>query len=124
MQTFGWFGLRLDTAGSERRDGAVGALRSFRGGGHAVRCVALIGALEGWIDSAEFSERSAVLAAVPAVLKVDELLRAEVERRLTVRSASGTDDVCAVLACELCRHRAGCAGGAVHEDVCPASRRP
>ena len=29
-------------------------------------------------------------------------------------SASGSDDVCAGLACELCHHRAGCA---VHEDA-------
>ena len=35
------------------------------------------------------------------VLEVDELLRAEVERRLTVGSASGADDVGAGLTCEL-----------------------
>src|SRR2546421_9945108 len=39
------------------------------------------------------------------VLKVDELLRAEVERLLTVGSASGADDVGASLTCELSHHR-------------------
>src|SRR5215472_11314494 len=61
------------------------------------------------IDSADIFEC--------VVLKVDELLRTEVERRLTVDSASGTDDVGADLACELCRHRTDCAGRAVHEDA-------
>src|SRR5262245_15816691 len=36
---------------------------------------------------------------------VDELLRAEVERLLTVGSASGADDVAAGLTCELRHHR-------------------
>src|SRR5215467_9490758 len=39
------------------------------------------------------------------VLEVDELLRAEVEHRLTVGSASGTDDVGAGVMCELGYHR-------------------
>src|SRR5207248_10668771 len=39
------------------------------------------------------------------VLKVDELLRAEVECRLTVGGASGADDVGAELTCELRHHR-------------------
>lgn len=39
--------------------------------------------------------------------------------RLTVDSASGTDDVGAGLTCELCRHRADCAGRTVHEDALP-----
>src|SRR5215469_8655752 len=39
------------------------------------------------------------------VLKVDELLRAEVERLLAVGRASGADDVGASLTCELSRHR-------------------
>ena len=51
------------------------------------------------------------------VLEVDELLRAEVERRLTVGGASGTDDVGAGLTCELGHHRTDCAGRAVYEDA-------
>ena len=39
------------------------------------------------------------------VLEVDELQRAEVERRLTVGSAPGADDVRAELTCELRHHR-------------------
>src|SRR5262249_19577939 len=39
------------------------------------------------------------------VLKVDELLRAEVERLLTVGGASGANDVCAGLTRELRHHR-------------------
>ena len=53
------------------------------------------------------------------VLEVDELLRAEVERRLTVGRAPGADDVRAGLACELRRHRTDYAGRAVHEDALP-----
>ena len=53
------------------------------------------------------------------VLEVDELLRAEVERRLTVGGASGADDVGAGLTCELGHHRADCAGRAVHQDALP-----
>src|SRR5215469_14591041 len=54
-----------------------------------------------------------------AVLEVDELLRAEVERLPTVGSASGTDDVGAGLTCELGYHRTDCAGRAVDEDALP-----
>src|SRR5262249_14799263 len=53
------------------------------------------------------------------VVKVDELLRAEVERLLTVGSASGPDDVAAGLTCELRHHRPNCAGRAVREDALP-----
>src|SRR6185295_15859595 len=53
------------------------------------------------------------------VVEVDELLRAEVERLLTVGSASGTDDVAAGLTCELRHHRADCAGRAVRQDALP-----
>src|SRR5262249_19222120 len=53
------------------------------------------------------------------VVEVDELLRAEVERLLTVGSASGADDVGAGLTCELRHHRTDCAGCAVHEDALP-----
>src|SRR5207248_2531785 len=51
------------------------------------------------------------------VVEVDELVRAEVECCLPGGGASGADDVCAGLSCELCCHRADCAGRAVHEDA-------
>src|SRR4051794_21490345 len=54
-----------------------------------------------------------------AVVEVDEFLRAEVERLLTVGSASGADDVAAGLTCELRHHRSDCAGRAVREDALP-----
>jgi hypothetical protein len=51
------------------------------------------------------------------VLEVDELLRAEVERHLTVGGASGADDVGADFTRELGYHRTDCAGRAVHEGA-------
>ena len=51
------------------------------------------------------------------VLEVDELLRAEVERRLTVGRASGADNIGAGLSCELRHHRTDCAGRTMHEDA-------
>ena len=53
------------------------------------------------------------------VVEVDELLRAEVERLLTVGRASGTDDIRASLARELRHHRPNCACRAVREDALP-----
>src|SRR3984893_13084207 len=53
------------------------------------------------------------------VVEVDELLRAEVEHRLTAGGASGADDVGAELSCELRHHRTDCAGRAVHEYALP-----
>src|SRR5438552_12493984 len=67
--------------------------------------------VENQVDAAD------VLQSV--VLKVDELLRAEVERRLTVASASGADDEGAGLTCELRHHPADCAGRAVPEHALP-----
>src|SRR6516164_9635614 len=67
--------------------------------------------IENQIDSADVFQG--------VVLEVDELLRAEVERRLTVGSAAGADDVGAGLTCELRDHRTDCAGRAVHEDALP-----
>src|SRR5215475_11234674 len=67
--------------------------------------------IENQMDSADVFER--------VVLKVDELLRAEVERLLTVGGASGADDVGAGLSCELRHHRPDCSGRAVHEDALP-----
>src|SRR5213083_3500880 len=53
------------------------------------------------------------------VIEVDELLRAEVESRLTAGSAPGADDVRAGLTCELGCHRTNYAGRTVHEDALP-----
>src|SRR5262252_4937469 len=53
------------------------------------------------------------------VLEVDELLCAEVERRLTAGSAPGADDVGAGLTCKLGCHRTDYAGCTVHKDALP-----
>src|SRR5215467_14826499 len=53
------------------------------------------------------------------VIEVYELLRAEVESRLTAVSVPGADDVRAGLTCELGRHRTDYAGRAVHKDALP-----
>src|SRR5258708_12872153 len=52
--------------------------------------------IEHQIDAADVFQR--------VVVEVDELLRAEVERLLTVGSASGADDIPAGLTCELRHH--------------------
>src|SRR5215470_3691860 len=65
--------------------------------------------IENQIDSADVFQG--------VVFEVDELLRAEVERRLTVGSASGADDVGAGLARELRYHRTDDAGRTVREDA-------
>src|SRR5947209_19948638 len=57
--------------------------------------------IEHQIDSADVFEG--------LVVEVDELLRAESERLLTVGGASGADDVGAGLSCELRHHRPDCA---------------
>src|SRR6266702_6261998 len=67
--------------------------------------------IEHQVDSAGVFQR--------VVLKVDELHRAEVERLLTVGSASGADDVRTELTRELRHHRPDCAGRAVHEHALP-----
>src|ERR1700757_3080374 len=56
------------------------------------------------------------------VIEVDELLRAEVERRLTASSVPGADDVRAGITCELGRHRTDYAGRTVHEDRLPYTK--
>src|SRR5262249_13873738 len=56
------------------------------------------------------------------VIEVEELLRAEVESRLTGGRAPGADDVRAGLTCELCRHRTDYAGRTVHEDALPRTK--
>src|SRR5258708_21948227 len=53
------------------------------------------------------------------VIEVDELLRAEVERRLTPSGTPGADDVRAGLTRELARHRTDYTGRTVHEDALP-----
>src|SRR5207248_7595903 len=53
------------------------------------------------------------------VVEVEELVRAEVERRLAVRRSPGTDDVGAELPGELRHHGPDRAGGAVREDALP-----
>src|SRR5215210_9511318 len=67
--------------------------------------------IEHQIDFADVFQR--------VVVEVDELLRAEVERRLTVGGAAGADDVGAGLSCELRHQRPDCASHAVHEDALP-----
>src|SRR5262247_2971713 len=67
--------------------------------------------IEHQIDAADVFQR--------VVVEVDELLRAEVERLLTVGRASGADDIRASLARELRHHRPNCAGRAVREDALP-----
>src|SRR5205814_10073717 len=67
--------------------------------------------IENQIDSADVFE--------DVVLEVNEFLRAEVERLLTVGRTSGADDVGAELTCELRHHRTDCAGRAMHEDALP-----
>jgi hypothetical protein len=56
------------------------------------------------------------------VLKVEELLRTEVEGLLTVGGASGADDIGTGLACELGHHRPDCAGRAVGEEPLPGPK--
>src|SRR5262249_30870459 len=53
------------------------------------------------------------------VVEVNELLRTEVERLLTIGRASRADDIGAGLARELRHHRTDCAGRAVREDTLP-----
>src|SRR5204862_1296194 len=67
--------------------------------------------IEHQIDAADVVEN--------VVLEVNEFLRAEVERLLTVGRTSGADDVGAELTCELRHHRPDCAGRAVREDALP-----
>src|SRR5262245_35628754 len=67
--------------------------------------------IEHQIDAADTFQR--------VVVEIDELLRAEVERLLTVGRASGADDIRASLARELRHHRPNCACRAVREDALP-----
>src|ERR1700739_2267352 len=56
------------------------------------------------------------------VIKVDELLCAEVESRLAGRSPPGADTIGAGLTCELTRHRTDSAGRTVHQDALPRAK--
>jgi hypothetical protein len=51
------------------------------------------------------------------VLEVNELVRADIEHRLTVWGTSGADHVSAELTRELRRHRSDCTGRTVHDDA-------
>src|SRR5947208_10593688 len=83
------------------------------GANHARRPLRDVAAedIENQIDSADIF--------YGVVIEVDELLRAEVESRLTAGSAPGADDVRAGLTCELGCHRTDYAGRTVHEDALP-----
>src|SRR5262249_43989725 len=70
--------------------------------------------IENQIDSADIFQS--------VVIEVDELLRAEVESRLTADSAPGADDVRAGFTCELGCHRTDDAGRTVHEDALPRTK--
>src|SRR5438552_7219014 len=96
-------GARLDRAGDghQRSSGsnqACGPLRNVAADD-----------IENQIDSADIFQ--------DVVFEVDELLRAEVENRLTAGSAPRADDVRAGLTCELSCHRTDCAGCTVNEDA-------
>src|SRR5215467_8897105 len=95
-------GPRLGRAGDghQRSSGAKQACGSLRD-------VAAEG-IENQIDFADVFQG--------VVIEVDELLRAEVESRLTAGSAPGADDVRTGLTCELGCHRTDYAGSPVHED--------
>src|SRR5207247_11348235 len=67
--------------------------------------------IENQIDSADIFQG--------VVFEVDELLRAEVESRLTAGSAPSADDVRAGVTSELGCHRTDYAGCTVHEDALP-----
>src|SRR3954471_13441503 len=67
--------------------------------------------IENQVDSVDVFQR--------VVVEVDELLRAEIERLLTVGGASSADDVRTELTRELRHHRPACAGRAVHEHALP-----
>src|SRR3954453_16239877 len=86
------------------------------GANHARRPLRDVAAedIEDQIDSADIFQG--------VVIEVDELLRAEVESRLTAGGAPGADDVRAGLTCELGRHRTDYAGRTVHEDGLPRTK--
>src|SRR5437667_7872686 len=86
------------------------------GANHAPRPLRDVAAedIENQIDPADIFQGVAI--------EVDELLRAEVESRLTAGSAPGADDVRAGLTCELGRHRTDYASRTVHKDALPRTK--
>src|SRR6266481_3017805 len=86
------------------------------GSNHARRPLRDVAAedIEHQIDSADIFQS--------VVIEVYELLRADVERRLTAGSAPGADDVRAGLTCELGCHRTDYAGRTVHKDALPRTK--
>src|SRR5215469_11996256 len=101
-------GPRLGRAGDgyQRSSGAnqaCGPLRDVAANG-----------IENQIDSADIFQGVAI--------KVDELLRTEVERCLAAGCTPGADDVRAGLTCELGCHRTDYAGRTVHEDTLPRTK--
>src|SRR5258708_7695578 len=68
--------------------------------------------IENQIDAADVFE--------DVLVEVDELLRAEVEHRLTVGGTSGADDVRARLTCELRHHRPTAPAAPCTRTLCPA----
>src|SRR5215472_4632851 len=99
-----------------RLGGAGDGHQRSSGANHARRPLRDVAAedIENQIDRADIFQS--------LVIEVNELLRAEVESRLTAVSAPGADDVRAGLPCELGRHRTDCAGRTVHEDTLPRTK--
>src|SRR5205814_6719404 len=100
-------------AGGPRLGRAGNGHQRSSGANHARRPLRDVAAedIENHIDPADIFQG--------VVIEVDELLRAEVECRLTAGSASGADDVGAGLTCELGCHRTDYAGRTVHQDALP-----
>src|SRR5215472_16239719 len=96
-----------------RLGGAGDGHQRSSGANHARRPLRDVAAedIENQIDRADIFQG--------VVIEVDELLRAEAERRLTAGSAPGADDVGAGLTCELGCHRTDYAGRTVHQDALP-----
>src|SRR5438067_1999647 len=86
------------------------------GANHARRPLRDVAAedIENQIDHADIFQGVAI--------EVDELLRAEVESRLTAGRAPGANDVRAGLTRELGRHRTDYAGRTVHKNALPRTK--
>src|SRR5262249_18635193 len=86
------------------------------GSNHARRPLRDVAAedIENQIDAADLFQS--------VIIEVEELLRAEVESRLTAGSAPGADDIRPGLTCELGCHRTNYAGRTVHKDGLPSTK--
>ena len=134
LEDVGGIDLVFDVIGGDIQKRSAGLIRA---GG---TLVSIVGPRHGWPDdghqcSSGSNQACRLLADVAAddiehqidaadvfqrvVVEVDELLRAEVERLLTVGRASGADDIRASLARELRHHRPDCACRAVRQDALP-----